>query len=177
MRVCSDETCGRDVYAQGLCGKHYQRARSAGLLTLNPMKSLPTNEARFWAYAQPNRYGCWAWTGSINPLGYGSLRLIEKRNKAAHLFAYELLIGPVPDGLVLDHLCQNRACCNPHHLEPVTRWENTRRGRNHIAANARKTHCMRGHALSGENVRVGARGRRSCRQCERELRKARIEVA
>lgn len=109
--------------------------------------------------------GCWLWTGSCDPSGYGTLKL-EGRTRRAHRLAYELLVGPIPDGLQLDHLCRVRNCANPDHLEPVTNQENSRRGRALI------THCPKGHPYSGDNLRLHVRknGRdvnRECRECVR----------
>lgn len=166
--VCSVENCGRTVYARELCGRHYQAFRIAGTLPMSPIKRL-SNEERFWHYTQRSEgYGCWEWTGPVNDTtGYGTLRLAEKRSVTAHRWGYEFLTGPVPAGLVLDHLCRNRRCVNPAHLEPVTRGENTLRGIGPSAQNARKTECHRGHPLSGENLMIST-GRRYCRECNRQ---------
>lgn len=107
--------------------------------------------------------GCWNYP-TLNDGGYG---VIGRGHRSAgtlrtHRVMYELLIGPIPAGLVLDHLCRNRACCNPDHLEPVTQAENNARG---IRKSA-QTHCAKGHALSGDNLRETAR-QRICRTCER----------
>lgn len=105
---------------------------------------------------------CWEWTGRIMPPpnGYGTIG-----GKLAHKVIWELLVGPVPEGLELDHLCRTNHCVKPDHLEPVSHWENMRRGGNSI-----KSHCKRGHLLSGANLRrepsVTARGyARRCKAC------------
>lgn len=116
---------------------------------------------------------CWEWTGYKINDGYGRLYdSATKKKQLAHRLAYEELLGPVPAGLQLDHLCRNRACINPAHLEPVTHWENTRRSPIHFAAIcARKTHCVHGHEFTPENTRIEVRadGRRhrKCRECGR----------
>lgn len=113
------------------------------------------------------RDGCWTWNGSRTSNGYGRVRRVQKL-WSVHRYVYELLLGPVPEGLVLDHLCRNRACCNPAHLEPVTFRENVLRGEGPAALHARKTHCLRGHALTAENL-IPGRGYRQCRICWRAL--------
>lgn len=113
--------------------------------------------------------GCWPWLRSGSK-GYGRL-VVRGVRKLAHRYFYEEMRGPIPSGLTLDHLCRNRACVNPWHLEPVTVRDNVLRGNGLSAVNARKTHCKRGHEFTEENTRhlsyrpVG-RGR-ICRACER----------
>jgi hypothetical protein len=108
---------------------------------------------------EPNS-GCWLWTAAqLN--GYGAIK-VAGRFRGAHRVSYELHKGPVPDGLVLDHLCRVPFCVNPDHLEPVTIGENISRGDNH---HRRKTHCKRGHAFTAENTLILSTGSRACRTC------------
>lgn len=110
---------------------------------------------------------CWIWQGCCNWGGYGRFH-DGTREVGAHRFSWAAFVGPIPDGLHIDHLCKQRKCVNPDHLEPVTPQINTLRSENFIAVNARKTHCVRGHPLSGPNLYVCPRGKRECRQCRAE---------
>lgn len=110
--------------------------------------------------------GCWLWTSTLNTNGYGQIR-VQGTMSAAHRLSYQHFVGPVPEGLELDHLCRVRNCINPAHLEPVTHAENVRRGNS--GANSRsKTHCPYGHLYEGDNLAFRTNGRhRRCRECER----------
>lgn len=132
-------------------------------------------EERFWEKVEKTD-GCWLWRGSINALGYGNFCPTRARTVKAHRFAYEALIGPIPEGCDLDHVrargCTNRHCVNPAHLEPVSHRENIRRGDSPSSRNGRKTHCVNGHEFTPENIYYRPdNGARQCRECAR-LREA-----
>lgn len=111
---------------------------------------------------------CWEWAASTNACGYGRVWW-EGANRLAHRVVYELIRGPIPPGLTLDHLCRVRHCVNPAHLEPVTGSENTRRGNVPSVVAARTGLCVAGrHPLSGENVGFQSGGKRYCRACKAE---------
>lgn len=123
---------------------------------------------RFWSKVRKTEK-CWEWLACISN-GYGRFG-VNGRVKQAHVFAYELTIGPVPEGLELDHLCRNRRCVRPDHLEPVTRRVNLLRGNTIAAVHSAKTHCPQGHPYSGRNLAVIRQkygSTRRCRQCDRE---------
>lgn len=114
--------------------------------------------------------GCLTWGLQLTSAGYGSLT-INGANVYAHRFAYERFVGPIPDGHEIDHLCRNRACCNPAHLEAVTRRINQLRGLGPVGLNAAKTHCVNGHEFTEANTYIRkdtTHPTRMCRACHRE---------
>ena len=117
---------------------------------------------------------CWIWTGARNPRGYGVFggsRL--SRSGRAHRWSYERLVGRIPSGLYLDHLCKNAKCVNPKHLEPVTQRENVLRGSSTAADRAKQSHCIHGHPFDAANTYVYPNGRRKCRACQKQIKQRR----
>lgn len=110
--------------------------------------------------------GCWNWSLALDRKGYGTIT-IKGRSYGVHRVTYEMLAGPIPEGLELDHLCRNHACSNPAHLEPVTHRENQRRGEGFVGRRSRQTHCIRGHEFTHANTYVRRNGTRQCRACVR----------
>ncbi len=127
-----------------------------------------TPNQRFWAKVNKTD-GCWEWTG-VTVNGYGRFLFTTGKTVRAHRFAYELLVGPIPDGLQLDHLCRNRSCVNPVHLEPVTQQENLRRG-NPGKHWSDRTHCDYEHPYDEANTIMRSNGTRVCRECGRRRMK------
>jgi hypothetical protein len=112
--------------------------------------------------------GCWIFRGALTK-GYGAIGGGGRHGgpRYAHRVAYEELVGPIPDGLHIDHLCREPRCCNPMHLEPVPHGENILRGNTWAAKNAAKTHCVNGHAFDEANTDIW-HGQRKCKQCNRD---------
>lgn len=126
--------------------------------------------ARFWKYVEITD-SCWLWRGpAITPKGYARIRSAG-RYVFVHRFSWRLANGPIPEGLTIDHLCRNRLCVNPAHLEPVTVRENLMRGNTHAAANIKKTHCPYDHPFSGANLYINPQGKRFCRRCQNDAMK------
>lgn len=170
-RTCSIANCGKPFLARDMCSTHYsQWYCNGGAGQPRPKVQL---RQRFSSKVDKTD-SCWNWTGTTqggSRGGYGQL-WADGKMRQAHRVSYELHIGPIPDGLTIDHLCRNTRCVNPEHLEPVTQQENNHRGNTVSGVNSRKTKCHNGHELSGDNLRmwIDKRGRshRHCRTCARD---------
>jgi hypothetical protein len=136
------------------------------------MTQYPEPIVRFHGYVDVDDNGCWNWTGQRKSSGYGKFFAYGKHHNA-HRWGYEFLVGPIPEGLQLDHLCRNRACVNPDHLEPVTNGEN--QIRRYVAARLEgPVFCKSGrHEMTDQNSHTDSRGKTRCRACNNEANSAR----
>jgi hypothetical protein len=178
-RTCAIEGCDRPVprNRKGWCEMHYGRWWRHGDPTVLIRERDPSTVATRWVKrVRVESPGCWIWQALLNPDGYGIYQTaLPDRSQLAHRFVYEELVGTVPAGLQLDHLCRVRRCVNPDHLEPVTPAENIRRSARHYP----KAQCRKGHALTEQNTHVHTDRhgvtRRRCRKCSAEsTRRARL---
>jgi hypothetical protein len=155
---CTVSGCERTARSvrSGLCTTHYARLRRSGQVELK------SAEDRFWANVDKGDLStdCWLWKGQLDALGYGRI-WVKSRTLYVHRFAYELIVGLIPDGLTIDHRCSVRHCVNPLHLAPETLQENVRLAQ---SANAAKVTCPKGHRLDYVNTN----GSRECTICRRD---------
>lgn len=122
-----------------------------------------TAEERFWEKVVKSD-GCWIFTGHLNNHGYGTFGITHDDRIYAHRYSYQLAYGPIPEGLVIDHICRTPPCVNPSHMEAVTQRENVYRGKSYLFHP--KTHCKHGHELTEGNVyRRPDTGGRQCLTC------------
>lgn len=143
-----------------------------------PKKPYPSVVERFWSKIVRQPTGCWEWTAARSR-GYGTFAVTKKKLVGAHRYSYELLVEPITLGMTIDHLCRNKVCVNPSHLEVVTSRENTRRAPNSITTiHANQTHCKWGHPFNEKNTYWDKqRGGRACRPCQINRRRERLAKA
>jgi len=150
----------------GVCEGHWSRWRRTGRYDeARPLVPIGTPaEARFWA--RVDRSGLhWLWTGPVDPDGYGRWSLPGEGSTGAHRAAYRLAVGPIPEGMEVDHTCRVRLCCRPDHLEAVPGRVNNERRDAALGWGRSRAICRRGHAMVGDNVMVRGDGSRRCRAC------------
>lgn len=161
--MLSPQQKGRDTKLAKYGPSHF---KEVGLLTHINRGFNPNHKERFMQMVQVDQVtGCWNWQGGKDKNGYGFFTVEGKQYKA-HRWIYEHTNGPIPEGLVIDHLCRNHSCVNPSpdHLEPVTNRENVARGVGFAAHTLRTNTCINGHPLEGDNLKV-YQGRRFCLTC------------
>ena len=169
---CSVADCSRPHEARGYCAMHYKRWKKHGDPLVLGQHGQPRRplRARLWERVYVTD-SCWEWRGHVANTGYGTIGEGGNGGRvlSVHRVVYEILVGPIPDGLTIDHLCRNRACVRPDHLDVVTRAENTLRGMSPSVVTNRTGVCKKGlHRIEGENLYLDRRGRRWCRACRDE---------
>lgn len=165
-KVCQAPGCDVRLHKATYCTEHRQRLNRTGQLERKMVsvtgKIVGDDRRRFFSKVNVNGLDCWAWTARTDVDGYGVFRLRTAWVRA-HRWSYENLTGQtIPEGMVIDHLCRNRGCVNPMHLEVVTPAENTKRG----VRPAPPIACPHGHAYDEVNT-MWKDGRRQCRECNR----------
>jgi hypothetical protein len=180
MRTCDIEGCERKHYARGWCSPHYhQWRRTDDPISKARPSAIDRLMPRVVVVDRGHETPCWEPDYVKNGAGYAQMGDMQGSGRSVefcHRVTYRAFMGPIPDGMEIDHLCRNPPCCNPDHLEAVTHRENILRSTSPLAAHARKTHCIRGHEFTPENTvtrtRPGGTGR-DCRACSRARGRAR----
>ena len=158
--------CDKPVWSRGLCRLHDGRWRTRVPMEAPLYGYRLGNLERFWTHVDINPGGCWLWKAGSSNRGYGKF-WADGNTWSAYRWLYQAVIGKVPKGLTLDHICRTRLCVNPAHLEIVSVKENVLRGIGITAVNAKKTHCKHGHLFDEQNTYLVSDGSRACRTCVR----------
>lgn len=162
---CIAEDCDRRAKARSMCKMHYSRWRKHG-----HTRGRPTVLERLISQIEVDG-DCWIYTGYTPPDGYGRIHY-NRKPALAHRVCYEQLVGPIPEGLELDHVCRRPACVNPDHLDPVDHRTNAMRGAAPAIRRHRRRECIHGHRMTAENTYVTPQGYRQCRTCRSARQKA-----
>lgn len=179
--TCSVEGCSSVVKSVGYCGRHYQQIRNSGAIQPDDTRDL---SERFWDRVdRSDADGCWPWTGSTSPKGYGYVATDGKK-LSVHRLAWVLTHGAIHPGREIDHRCHDsscrlgdqcphRRCCNPAHLKSVTHIENMAADRSSLGSisgerQLAKVTCPRGHVYDEANTYITPTGHRHCRACNRD---------
>lgn len=180
--TCSVLLCDREVAAKRVCIMHYKRLKRNGHTGLRIPQAIADYVAERVVVVDQvegaSLPGCHVWCGTLATNGYGQIGLRSHHKKFAHRISYELAKGPIPEGLVIDHLCHVRSCVNPDHLEAVTNEENLRRGDGFALRNGRRGHCRNGHEYTPANTYINPNNDsdKRCRTCAqlRDLNRKRV---
>lgn len=186
--VCSVTECARQVKAKGLCNPHYKKLLrhgdplSSGQRTRRLRDGAPDPEmilSRFWSKVdRSDSDGCWTWLDAPRKTGYGMFSAGADRGQVlAHRFSYEQASGPIGSEMVIDHLCRNRICVRPDHLEAVTNLENLRRGAGYAIRNGMRSCCVNGHEYTEDNTYRDPGGGIRCRTCARIRDRSRPRIS
>jgi transposase-like protein len=160
IKSCTFKQCEGKVHARSLCIAHYRRLQRYGNPALGRLPVGITAEERFLRSVDKTGE-CWLWTGARNSSGYAQMHL-EGRKQLMHRWSYSYYVTPIPAGMEIDHLCRNRICVRPGHLEAVTTAENQRRA---VPFRTPVTQCPSGHSYTEENTYVNRHGSPVCRKC------------
>lgn len=164
---CKVDGCSDIPRARGFCMPHYKRWRRWGDPNVRRPRRPYAESFEMYARRGPD---CWEWTGTVGNHSYGIITS-GRQSKLAHRWSYEHHTGPIPQGLVIDHLCRNRTCVNPAHMEAVTNEENLRRGEGYGIQNGMRSTCIHGHEYTPENTYTDPQGGIRCRACSRERKR------